>query len=448
MELKGLEKVGPKGQGYFCEVTLYRDTKDGKEYALKSLKKNHYSNDEYRYRLRREITLLQELNECDQIISLIKHGNNKETKSLWYLMPFAPFNLFKYIKKYNQELTIDQRFSIADQVISAIKYAHQKNILHRDISPNNVLLFKEPTVISIKVSDFGLGKNEDSLSFYTSSSASNYGQPLYVSPEQRVQLKDATNKSDIYSLGKIIYFIFTGKDPDNLKQFELSALVAQAIEENPQDRFQNIQEFENRYLALKKLYYDQEIPIDYITLKDLIQSDTTFDWNRFHVVAVKANYSNHVYDDYLSPVISILIEENRLRGYYQEIGPDILSLVEVLSKRIDECLQTVNWPFASTSSFGKLLKNIIVIVPVAEIRLICFKQLWRLAYIADQWAVQTILKTVLDKKFIDSSIEISLADYIQSNPIEIDISDFSNLNLPTVVKKAIIQCNENYKNSD
>lgn len=443
-----LKKIGLKGSGYFCDVTQYLDEENGLEYALKSLKKSHYSNDNYRYRLLREIELLKELTGCDQIISLVKSGNDKEEENLWYLMPFAHNNLYKYIKRNNRKLTIDQRFDIADQVISAIKYAHSKNILHRDISPNNVLVFEEGNQLLIKVSDFGLGKDEDSLSFYTGSSASGYGQILYVSPEQRIKLRDATAKSDIYSLGKLVYFIFTGKDPDNLKPFELSSLVSKAIEDNPEDRFLDIDAFEKYYSALKKLHYDQEIPIEYITLKDLVDSEADIDWIHFHQIAVKGNYSDHVYYDYIAPTISVLNQGSRIKEYYREIGSDFRNFIQTFSDRIDDCLGTVRWPFSATGSFGTLLKNVIVNVNDSEVRLICFKQLWNLGFVSDQWDVQSSLKSVFNKKYIEKEIEISLADFIQNSAIEVHMSDFTNLDLPKIVKMGIIQCNEAHKKAE
>ena len=54
-----LKHIGLKGRGYFCNVKLYRDEKTNEEFALKELKKEHYKNEEYRYRLKREIQLFK-----------------------------------------------------------------------------------------------------------------------------------------------------------------------------------------------------------------------------------------------------------------------------------------------------------------------------------------------------------------------------------------------------
>lgn len=442
-----LKHIALKGSGYFCDVIQYRNELNGQDYALKVLKKEHYSKESYRYRLIREIKLLDELKECNCIIDLIKEGNDKENEKLWYLMPYASNNLYKFIKSNNCKLELKQRFIIADQVIEAIRYAHSKNILHRDISPNNVLIF-ENDIEKIKVCDFGLGKDQESLSFYTGSSASGYGQILYVSPEQRDKLKDATVQSDIYSLGKLIYFIFTGKDPDNIKTFELSSLVSKSIEDNPAERFSDMEELYNHYEALKKLQFSDEIPIEYITLKEIVESKGEIDWIHFHQLAIKGNYSNHVYSDYIKPVVSILNSESKVSQYYNSSNSDILSFAITLTQRIKECIGTLGWPFREIDSFGELLKNIIIAVEINDVRLICFKQLWYLAFVSDQWAVQSTIKEILTKEYVTDSIQLPFALYIQEQATEIDMSHFDNLSIPEIIKKGIISSNNSYKKAE
>lgn len=66
-----LKHIGLKGQGYFCIVKQYLDETTGNEFALKELKKDHYPKEEYRYRLNREISILEELQGCENIIELL-----------------------------------------------------------------------------------------------------------------------------------------------------------------------------------------------------------------------------------------------------------------------------------------------------------------------------------------------------------------------------------------
>lgn len=433
------EYMGLHGEGYFCIVKKYKNKLTEQCFALKELKKDHYSNDDYRYRLNREIYLLNELQGCENIIELLGSGQDKEKEKFWYLMPFAKQNLFSFIKENNGTILKELKYNLVEQIINAIKFAHNKNILHRDISPNNILVFGEKTKnIILKISDFGLGKNTESLSYYTGSSASGYGQNLYVSPEQKSQLSDATVKSDIFSLGKLVYFIFTGKDPDTLKQFELSSLVTKAIEENPEDRFSNISEFENHFLALRDLQLKQEIPDAYVTLKDVIDSQEKFDWLTLHQLLIEGKYIHHVFEDYISPVNKLLLTNNHLTDYYKIIGNDIVNFVKTYSDRLNVCYKTTYWPFREMSTFGLLLIKIIKTVSDEETKLICFKQLWYLAFETDQWSVQRDMKAVFNDKFISSSIETQLSEYIIKSETKVEMAYFSTLVIPRIIKVAII----------
>jgi len=437
-----LKLIANKGEGYFCIVNKYVDDTTNNEFALKQLKKEHYKKDDYRYRFNREVSILGELTGCENIIELVRSGHNVDKERLWYLMPFAKLNLYEYIKKNNGILMKETRYNFVDQIINGIKFAHNKNILHRDISPNNVLVFEKGESLILKISDFGLGKNMDSLSFYTRSSASGYGQILYVSPEQRIKLKDATDKSDIYSLGKLVYFIFTGKDPDNIKQFELTSLVSKSIEENPNERFNDILEFEKHYLSLKELQLNNNIDFEHLSLKDIIDSNDKIEWVQLHELLVKGLYFEHVYNEFISPTNTLLLKGNNLVDYYRSVGNAIKDFVKTYSDRIDECFGTFGWPFSEMDTFGTVFTNIIKTVNDDETRLICLKKLWYLAFVVDQWNVQKKIKEVFNDSFISTSIETQLAEYIIETGTKVELTHFTGITVPKIVKSSIIKTNE------
>jgi len=95
-------------------------------------------------------------------------------------------------------------------VVEAQFAAHSNNVLHRDLSPNNILIADKGQVW---VADFGLGKDYDRRSMGGKSSLAGHGTQSYVAPEQLEKLRNATERSDVYSLGEIFYFILTGKTP-------------------------------------------------------------------------------------------------------------------------------------------------------------------------------------------------------------------------------------------
>lgn len=119
-------------------------------------------------------------------------------------------------------LDASQRLRLFIQVCQAIQHAHQKGIIHRDIKPSNVLVRLQDGVPMPKVIDFGIAKaTEGTLSDFTAFTG--YGQfigtPAYMSPEQ-AQLSglDVDTRSDIYSLGVLLYELLTGRTPFDQKE--------------------------------------------------------------------------------------------------------------------------------------------------------------------------------------------------------------------------------------
>ena len=148
---------------------------------------------------------------------------------------------------------------LMEQVCSALDFAHQRNVVHRDIKPANLMLTVDDTV---KITDFGTAKI---LQFGTAQTSHVMGTPSYMSPEQ-VKGKPVDGRSDIFSLGVILYELMTGEKPfpgqnittviykiineepipprslDSSIHPGLSAVITHALAKEPTARFQNCQE--------------------------------------------------------------------------------------------------------------------------------------------------------------------------------------------------------------
>lgn len=443
VKLIDLKHVGVKGEGYFCIVKKYHHESTNEHYALKCLKKKHFSNEGYRYRLIREIDLLKELQECDNIIPLCDHGIDEERQSLWYLMHYAEQNLYDYVRRENNQFSLKERFELASQVINAIRFAHDRGILHRDISPNNVLVFFRNGSPLLKVCDFGLGKDSNSISHYTKSSEAGYGQILYVSPEQRGKLNGATNQSDIFSLGKLIYFIFTGRDPDNMKPFELSTLVKKATEEVPKNRHKDVAEFSDHFHSLMELNLDDSVSIEHLTLRELPLYLKDVPIVTVQELLIRGNSEGHVYNDYIDPTVTYMLSQNNLPLYYKSVGnAGIRAFISKFSEKVDECLETTGWPFDAMTGFGELFRNVILLVNDDETRIICFKQLWNLAYGRDRWAVQKFIQVFLKEQYLSKEIVSQLSEHIANSGFEVEMSQFASVVLPPILKNSILQSNK------
>jgi len=96
------------------------------------------------------------------------------------------------------------------QMADALAHAHQRNLIHRDVKPKNILLTKEGVA---KLTDLGLARAKDDKEAAESEAGKAYGTPYYISPEQIRGDVDIDFRADIYSLGATMYHLVTGKPP-------------------------------------------------------------------------------------------------------------------------------------------------------------------------------------------------------------------------------------------
>lgn len=143
------------GEGSFAIVVRYRD-KDGKKFAVKRLKSKLCGNAPDLKRFYSEIQMLKKLKGTPNIVPIIEANVAEKL----YIMPYADTNLQTFIEKNNQSLPMTARLEIFNGVLNAIVCAHQEQIIHRDITPNNVLRVDGIWLVA----DFGLGKD---YSMYT-----------------------------------------------------------------------------------------------------------------------------------------------------------------------------------------------------------------------------------------------------------------------------------------
>ncbi|GBB98103.1 hypothetical protein RclHR1_03140002 [Rhizophagus clarus] len=227
--LKNIEEIGIGGSG-----KVYRAKwKNSQQYlALKSF--INIDNGTIK-ELVREIELQREVVFHDNIISfygvtILDQENQSVNNNYSLVMEYADSGSLKnYLKENFGKLTWDDKFKFACQLASAVLCLHDEDILHRDLSSNNVLINKN----TIKLADFGLSKRIKELSNGTNDL---FGVVPYIDPKKFINLSYSLNKkSDIYSVGVLLWEISSGQPPFNLESYDgcLAIQIMQGLRELP-----------------------------------------------------------------------------------------------------------------------------------------------------------------------------------------------------------------------
>ena len=213
------EKIGSGGM---AEVYLARDKLLDRQVAVKILHESYRSDAEFIERFHREAKAAARLSHPN-IVSIYDVGVEEEDH--YIVMEYVQGNSLKDKLREEGTLSISDAVKIAKDIASGLNHAHTNNLVHCDIKPHNILLTSDGHA---KIADFGIARaiTESTMTY----SGSVIGSVHYFSPEQ-AQGGTITPKSDVYSLGVVMYEMLTGKLPftgDNAV-----AVAMKHIEEEP-----------------------------------------------------------------------------------------------------------------------------------------------------------------------------------------------------------------------
>ncbi|HOL19691.1 MAG TPA: PhoPQ-activated protein PqaA family protein [Candidatus Hydrogenedens sp.] len=193
-------------EGGFGVVYRGFDPRLKREVAIKVLHPQHSSEPSRVSRFLREAQSAARLNYPGivQIYDIVE-----ENQRLALVMEYVNGkNLDRYLREH-PNLSLVERIGIGVQIAEALYLAHQAGIVHRDVKPANILVDENGIV---KLTDFNLARLRDTSLTPLTGEHNVLGTPAYMSPEQCLG-KEATPQSDLYSLGVVLYFIFTGSLP-------------------------------------------------------------------------------------------------------------------------------------------------------------------------------------------------------------------------------------------
>ncbi len=197
----------PLGSGGMGEVYLAHDMTLGRDVALKLLRSQFAKDRESAERFKREATSAARLSHPN-IVQVYDRGDAKDGTS-YIAMEYVPGGTLK--DRITQDGPLDSRVaaSFGYQVAEALGAAHAKGVVHRDIKPQNVLITASGEA---KVADFGIARALSAATDSQTKTGTVMGTAGYMSPEQALG-EPATPKSDLYSLGIVLYEAITGKLP-------------------------------------------------------------------------------------------------------------------------------------------------------------------------------------------------------------------------------------------
>ncbi|MBL0172120.1 MAG: serine/threonine-protein kinase, partial [Gemmatimonadaceae bacterium] len=255
------------GEGGMAIVYLAEDLKHGRKVALKVLRPELVAvlgADRFLQEIRTTAQL-----QHPNILPLYDSGRTAAAlgggmEFLYYVMPYIQGETLRAKLDREQQLGIDDAVRITSEVADALQYAHEQGVIHRDIKPENILLRDGRAIVA----DFGIALAVSAAAGgRMTETGLSLGTPHYMSPEQATAERQITNRSDIYSLGSVLFEALTGEPPHTGSSAQMiimkivadtarpvtelrravpphvAAAVAKSLEKLPADRFESAKAF-------------------------------------------------------------------------------------------------------------------------------------------------------------------------------------------------------------
>ncbi len=158
-------------------------------------------------RFLREIQIAASL-QHPHIVPLYDSGQASDL--LYYVMPYVEGESLRRRLERDKQLPLEEALQLARAVAAALDYAHRHGIVHRDIKPENVMLHEGEAMVT----DFGIAKALSAAAADTlTQTGATVGTPAYMSPEQAAGAVELDGRSDVYSLGCVVYEMLAGRTP-------------------------------------------------------------------------------------------------------------------------------------------------------------------------------------------------------------------------------------------
>jgi len=226
--------------------------------------------DEVAARFTREARASGTINS-ENVVQILDAGTDSETGRGYMVMEILEGNNLQWLSKKLGAMTPDGALRIVAQACNGLMAAHDAGVIHRDVKLANLFLAEHPEALRVKVLDFGIAKFaydqiQESVETQLTQTGSMLGSPHYMSPEQGKGLKSIDHRTDIWSMGVVLYRLLAGRHPYEAPSFgqllvaicttsvphiqdvapwvspEIAAIVHHALRRDPNERFSTTRE--------------------------------------------------------------------------------------------------------------------------------------------------------------------------------------------------------------
>jgi eukaryotic-like serine/threonine-protein kinase len=210
------EKIGEGGFGVVWRAEQKEPVK--RQVAVKMIKLGMDSREVLsRFELERQVLARM---THPNIATMIDAGMSSEGRPYFVMELVKGLPLTQYCAQ--EKLTLRERIVLFREVCLGVQHAHQKGVIHRDLKPTNILVADVDGEAVPKIIDFGIAKaiatRQAVRAGFVTQARVALGTPLYMSPEQLVDTADVDTRSDVYSLGAMLYELITGQPPFDSKK--------------------------------------------------------------------------------------------------------------------------------------------------------------------------------------------------------------------------------------
>lgn len=345
------------GSGGFGDVYVSNRDTDGQMFAKKKLRDT--ADEAAQKRFVKEVRMLSALDH-PHIVRVV--AKRLEKPPFFYIMPL-------YNRSLRTELPSiignDGRvYTIFSAILDAMEYAHNQGVIHRDLKPENILMNSDSDLV---ISDFGLGRWLDTESTRQTQTGFAMGTILYMAPEQLLDAKRADERSDVFTLGRMLYELYTGplssavQDISRL-QPAIALIVGRCTVHGPDQRFQTVAQLRQAWLNLFDSKQRKSALEQLLFLRSKFTAPGPHKKNEVkkfvELLLARSDDADIIHDTLMQIDVSVVTIMFKLKP----------EETRILCRRFVEFATSQDWPFEYTDKIGNRCKLLYGATEDAEIR--------------------------------------------------------------------------------